>query len=60
MDPVVMSFAIGVEPHVNPDVVMTCMRTLLPQAGCVGPEVRVADDATAHEVLLGAMGRSFP
>lgn len=60
-----LAVAIGVDPRLDPEVVTMCVTMFLPQmpmigrdAGFVGPEVSVPDDAPPQHVLLGAMGRS--
>jgi uncharacterized protein (TIGR03086 family) len=60
-----LAVAIGAEARLDPDVVAMCLTMFVPQmpalgreAGFVGPEVVVPDDASPRDVLLGAMGRS--
>jgi uncharacterized protein (TIGR03086 family) len=60
-----LAVAIGADPRLDPEVVATCVTMFLPQmpmvgreAGFVGPEVPVSDDAPPRDVLLGAMGRT--
>jgi hypothetical protein len=59
-----LAVAIGVDPRLDDEVVAACVEMFVPQmpavgreAGFVGPEVPVADDAPMRAVLLGAMGR---
>jgi uncharacterized protein (TIGR03086 family) len=59
-----LAVAIGAERTLDADLVEAVVAMFLPhmpeigrQAGIVGPEVAVAEDAPAQDRLLGAMGR---
>lgn len=59
-----LAVAIGADPRLDPEVVEACVAMFLPrmpavgrEAGFVGNEVRVPEDAPVYAVLLGAMGR---
>jgi uncharacterized protein (TIGR03086 family) len=60
-----LAVALGTDRTLDPDVVGAIVTMFLPQmpeigrqAGLVGPEVAVADDAPVQHRLLGAMGRN--
>lgn len=60
-----LATATGQPVDLDPVVVEACVRMFLPHmpemgraAGIVGPAVEVPADASAEQVLLGAMGRS--
>jgi uncharacterized protein (TIGR03086 family) len=59
-----LAVALGADRTLDPGVTEAVVSMFLPQmpevgrqAGLVGPAVPVGDDASAQEVLLGAMGR---
>ena len=59
-----LAVAIGADRQLDPELVDSIVVMFLPQmpeigrqAGIVGPEVVVADDASPQDRLLGAMGR---
>ena len=60
-----LAVAIGADRQLDGEIVEACVAMFLPQmpaigreAGFIGPEVSVSADASAQEVLLGAMGRT--
>jgi uncharacterized protein (TIGR03086 family) len=60
-----LAVAIGADSRLDPELVGACVEMFIPvmpdigrQAGIVGPEVRVAADASPQDRLLSAMGRN--
>jgi uncharacterized protein (TIGR03086 family) len=60
-----LAVALGADQTLDADVVDACLAMFVPhmpevgrQAGIVGPEVQVANDASSQDRLLGAMGRN--
>ena len=60
-----LAVAIGADRRLDSELVRACLELFVPvmpdigrQVGIVGPEVRVAADASPQDRLLGAMGRN--